>query len=124
LEGPFTVFLILVGLSFLEALFFLLVGLLFFEELPSLVVGPFFGRGQLILFKELPFMAGVSSLHALLAISKEHFIIVVFFPVLLEHLTVTEELVFTVGVSVLESSVTQFKQLLPLMVGVPPSRDT
>jgi hypothetical protein len=128
LEGPSTVLeeilLFLVGFPFSESLIFLSVGLSFLEELPTLIVGPFLLEGYLILFKERrSFVVGVSFLHGILPISNEYFTIVVDFSVMLGHLTITEEFVLTVRVSVSEGPVTQWEKLLPLKMGLPPWKD-
>jgi hypothetical protein len=91
LEGPFSVLeetLFLVSLMFSESLPFLVV------ELPPLIVGSV-GRMHLVLSKELlSFVVDDSYLYELPTNSKEYFTVVVGFPVTLQHLNITEELVF------------------------------
>jgi hypothetical protein len=121
LEGPFTVLeetlIILLGLSFSEALLLMLVSLPPLQKLPLLMVGPF-------LFKELlPFVVELHFLYVKCTLLKVQFTFVVGYPLMQIHLTVTEELLVTLVVSVFEGPLAILKNFLPLVLDLTPWRD-
>jgi hypothetical protein len=115
LEGPLTV---------LEGILVILVDLPFSEALLSLLVGLPFFDGRLTLFKILlPFEVGFPFLQGLINISKKYFPIVVGFSIMQGHLTITEVLLFTVSLSLLEGLFNFLEEFHPLLMSLLPCKD-